>query len=111
MAKESFDYTAASLRRLYSNNEHNINFPKPIPIHIVYQTAFVDESGDLFIRPDIYGFDQRVVAGIKNGGRIDYASAERRRQADEAQRQRDMRNAAARSYQPRGLSFFERLFQ
>ncbi len=105
------NYTAAGLRRLYGSNEHNINFPKPIPVHVTYQTAFVNEGGDLVIRPDIYGYDQRVMAGIKNDGRIDYASAERRRQAADKQRQRQMRESAARSYQPSGLSFFERLFQ
>ena len=105
------NYTAAGLRRLYGNSEHNISFPKPIPVHVTYQTAFVDESGELVVRPDIYGFDQRVVAGIKNDGRIDYASAERRRQAAERQRQREIRSSNARSYQPSGLSFFERLFQ
>ncbi len=104
-------YTAAGLRRLYGSSEHNINFPKPIPVHVTYQTAFVDNDGELVVRPDIYGYDQRVMAGIKNDGRIDYASAERRRQAADRQRQREIRNTSARSYQPSGLSFFERLFQ
>ena len=33
--------------------------PDPIPVHLTYQTAFVDDAGKLQIRDDIYGRDAR----------------------------------------------------
>jgi hypothetical protein len=37
----------------------------PIPVHITYQTAFVDDEGKLQIRDDIYGRDARYFAIMK----------------------------------------------
>jgi murein L,D-transpeptidase YcbB/YkuD len=34
-----------------------IRLPKPIPVHIVYYTAWVDENGNIQFRDDIYGRD------------------------------------------------------
>ena len=47
----------------------DINFPTPIPVHITYQTAFVDDAGKLQIRDDIYGRDARVLAALKGDER------------------------------------------
>jgi murein L,D-transpeptidase YcbB/YkuD len=35
-----------------------VNLPRPIDVHIVYHTAWMDESGVIHFRPDIYGHDQ-----------------------------------------------------
>ena len=53
-------YTAQRIRSMYGTAEQNINFPAPIPVHITYQTAFVDDAGELQIRPDIYGIDTKT---------------------------------------------------
>jgi murein L,D-transpeptidase YcbB/YkuD len=53
-------YTQQRIRSLYGPSEHNIQFPKPIPVHITYQTAFVDDAGELQIRPDIYNIDAKT---------------------------------------------------
>ena len=39
-----------------------VKLAKPIPVHIVYLTAWADESGGLFFFPDIYGYDARPPA-------------------------------------------------
>jgi len=39
-----------------------IRLPKPIPVRIVYYTAWVDENGNIQFRDDIYGRD--MVEGI-----------------------------------------------
>src|SRR6266702_1743323 len=44
----------------------HIKFPTPIPVHITYQTAFVDEAGKLQIRKDIYGRDAAMLALLRN---------------------------------------------
>jgi len=43
----------------------NINFPAFIPVHLTYQTAFVDDAGKLQIRDDVYGRDARMIAILK----------------------------------------------
>lgn len=63
MPKEG--YTAERLRRMFGAAEQNIQFPTPIPVHLSYQTAYVDEAGKLVIREDIYGRDSRVLAALK----------------------------------------------
>jgi murein L,D-transpeptidase YcbB/YkuD len=59
-------YTPAKLESMYGNNEININFPNPIPVHLTYQTAFVDQNGKLQFRDDVYGRDAKMIAILKN---------------------------------------------
>jgi len=61
-------YTAAQIRGMYGHGEVNIDFPQPIPVHLTYQTAYVDPSGKLELRDDVYGRDSRTVAGLKSDG-------------------------------------------
>jgi L,D-transpeptidase YcbB len=63
-------YTEARLRSMYANEEKEIPFPTPIPVHITYQTAFVDDAGTLIIREDIYGHDERTLAPLKEERRV-----------------------------------------
>jgi murein L,D-transpeptidase YcbB/YkuD len=35
----------------------SVRVPRPIPLHILYWTAFIDERGILQFRDDVYGFD------------------------------------------------------
>src|SRR6185437_6598869 len=59
-------YTEALIEKMLGSNEININFPKPIPVHLTYQTAFVDADGKLQLREDIYGHDAKMIAILKN---------------------------------------------
>ena len=60
------NYTPARLEGMYGSNEININFPTPIPVHLTYQTAFVDQNGKLQFRDDVYGRDAKMIAILKN---------------------------------------------
>ena len=53
-------YTPARIRSLYGAEERTINLKNPIPVHVTYQTAFVDQAGQLNLRQDIYGLDAAV---------------------------------------------------
>jgi murein L,D-transpeptidase YcbB/YkuD len=55
-------YTQERLRKMFGGSEININLPKSIPVHLTYQTAYVDDAGKLVIRDDIYGLDATVLA-------------------------------------------------
>jgi murein L,D-transpeptidase YcbB/YkuD len=63
-------YTEAQIKGMYGRSEIDLKFTNPIPVHITYQTAFVDESGNLQIREDIYGRDSTLLAALKGDHRV-----------------------------------------
>ena len=62
-------YTAEKIRRMYGGGERDIQLLTPIPVHLTYQTAFVDDAGRLETRADIYGRDSRLMAALKSEDR------------------------------------------
>jgi murein L,D-transpeptidase YcbB/YkuD len=40
--------------------EKQVRLTKPIPVHIAYFTAWVDDNGGLHFQPDIYGYDKET---------------------------------------------------
>ncbi|MBR1143263.1 murein L,D-transpeptidase [Bradyrhizobium sp. AUGA SZCCT0431] len=64
-------YTPEKIRSMYGRSEIDLRFPTPIPVHITYQTAFVDDSGKLQLRRDVYGRDARMLPLLKNSGSRD----------------------------------------
>jgi murein L,D-transpeptidase YcbB/YkuD len=72
-------YTQEKLRSMYGPAEININFAQPLPVHLTYQTAWVDDSGTLQIRDDVYGRDARHIAMLRGDERrmADIAQATR----------------------------------
>ncbi len=63
------NYTPEKIRSLYGRGEININLPTPIPVNIVYQTAFVDDAGKLEFRSDIYGRDAKMISLLNGSGK------------------------------------------
>ncbi|HZS63742.1 MAG TPA: L,D-transpeptidase family protein [Xanthobacteraceae bacterium] len=63
-------YTQDRLRAMYGNEEKEIQFKTFIPVHITYQTAYVDDSGKLVIRPDVYGRDAQTIAVLKGDRQV-----------------------------------------
>ena len=53
-------YTADRIQAMYGKGERTIHFKKPIPVYITYQTAFVDDTGQLQARADLYGHDKEI---------------------------------------------------
>jgi murein L,D-transpeptidase YcbB/YkuD len=62
-------YSERRIEGMYGNNEININFKKPIWVHLTYQTAFVDADGKLQFRDDVYGRDARMIDILKGSER------------------------------------------
>ena len=62
-------YSQEQIKAMYGHSEIDLRFTNPIPVHITYQTAFVDESGHLQIRADIYGRDSQTLAALKTDHR------------------------------------------
>ncbi len=55
---------AAALRKRVGGGESWANLEQPVPVHITYFTAFVDGTGKLQLRDDIYGHDKRLAAAL-----------------------------------------------
>ena len=64
-------YTPEKIRSMYGRSEIDLKFPTPVPVHITYQTAFVDEAGKLQLRKDVYGRDAKMMPLLKNTGNRD----------------------------------------
>jgi L,D-transpeptidase YcbB len=109
------NYTQDSLRRMYGGEERQIDFQTAIPVHITYQTAFVDDSGKLQVREDIYGLDSKLI-GIMKGDERRVADVAIERPADPNYkptgdaRQR-MRSVAGGAGGGNPFALFEQLFR
>lgn len=50
---------------LEKGNNKSIALDKPLPVHLVYQTAWMDDQGRAHFRNDIYGRDKRIADEMK----------------------------------------------
>lgn len=50
---------------LESNETSTVYLKQPVPIYLVYFTAFTDESGNVIYRRDIYERDQAIVTALR----------------------------------------------
>jgi len=58
----------ARLKRLIGGTERYVFLTKPLPIHIEYFTAYVDDTGSLQLRDDIYGYSHKVEMALGLAG-------------------------------------------
>lgn len=59
------DYFDAQLR---TGRQTRIDLERPIPVHIVYRTAFTEAKGNVQFRRDFYGRDAKVWAAMRDAG-------------------------------------------
>jgi murein L,D-transpeptidase YcbB/YkuD len=57
-------YDEKRLKALIGKKEHRINLAKPIPVHIEYFTAVVNDDGALKLYDDIYGYSAKVRSAL-----------------------------------------------
>ncbi len=50
---------------LQSQENRRLKLDRPVPVHLMYLTCWVDESGDLNFREDVYGYDDRLLAALE----------------------------------------------
>ncbi|MGB9370259.1 MAG: L,D-transpeptidase family protein [Xanthobacteraceae bacterium] len=106
------NYTAEKIQSMFGNSEIDLRFTNPIPVHITYQTAFVDESGHLQIREDLYGRDTQTLAALKGGNRRELEIPVARAGSSQGRPPVRLPNGVAGAYSDwnSGGSFFDRLF-
>jgi murein L,D-transpeptidase YcbB/YkuD len=42
---------------MHAGEEKQVSLKEPLPVHIFYFTAWVDDTGALHLEKDIYGYD------------------------------------------------------
>jgi murein L,D-transpeptidase YcbB/YkuD len=50
---------------LTAGREQNVTLPRPVPVHLLYWTVWVDDEGLLQFRDDIYERDQPVLRELR----------------------------------------------
>ncbi|HXW73047.1 MAG TPA: L,D-transpeptidase family protein [Methylocella sp.] len=48
------------VKKLIGGKERYVFLPKPLPVHLEYFTAYVDDTGALQLRDDVYGYSRKV---------------------------------------------------
>jgi murein L,D-transpeptidase YcbB/YkuD len=107
------NWSADRIKRMFGGAEQDIQFPTPIPVHLTYQSAFVDDAGKLQIRRDVYGLDSRMIAAIKSERGMIEPPPEPTRQVASTPSSTSSGTSSRRrpvGAPQRALSFFEQLF-
>lgn len=52
------------LKAMNSGVERSVTMKEPLPVHIAYFTAWVDENNGLHFEPDVYGYDAKQIGGV-----------------------------------------------
>jgi murein L,D-transpeptidase YcbB/YkuD len=55
-------------RAVASSRTVRARLDQPVPVRIVYRTAWVDGDGTLQVRPDIYGHDRDLAKRLQEAG-------------------------------------------
>eukprot|EP01035_Chromulina_nebulosa_P066604 gene66604-91208_t len=107
-------YTPEKIRSMYGKSEVDLKFSTPIPVNITYQTAFVDETGKLQSRKDIYGRDAQMLSILRNAKGKDLENVVAHSQPSYSRPRADIPQGVAFNDNgpggSSGPSFFERLF-
>lgn len=53
-------WNAAKLKKMIGGKESHINLDRKIPVHLAYFTTWMDEKGQLQLRSDLYGHNEKV---------------------------------------------------
>ena len=66
LLKDDPDWRGGRIREaIVSGEQKSVKLPQPIPVHILYFTAWVEEDGTLQFRKDLYGHDARLAAALR----------------------------------------------
>ena len=68
LAKQTNDPQGFFKAKLATGVEARVNLKQPVPVHIVYRTAFVTADGSVNFRRDVYGRDAKIVSALAKVG-------------------------------------------
>ena len=102
---------AQQLSDLFGREEHPFKLTDRPMVHLTYQTAFLDDSGKLQLREDVYGFDERIRTILHSDERLiaDTAPPEAKRGQASAEANQDILRQIERGEAPNASEFFDHL--
>jgi murein L,D-transpeptidase YcbB/YkuD len=103
---------AQQLSALFGREERSFKLTDRPMVHLTYQTAFVDDSGKLQLREDIYGFDDRIQTILHSDERriADLAPPQdAKREQPSAQANQDILRRVERGEAPNASEFFDQM--
>lgn len=68
LARQVSNPEAFFQERLRTGREARVNLTDPVPVHLVYRTAFTHTGGQLNFRPDVYGRDRAIWNALAREG-------------------------------------------
>jgi murein L,D-transpeptidase YcbB/YkuD len=65
LLKDDPKWTPEAIRAAIATGEQKtVSIPRPLPVHILYFTAWVEEDGTVEFRPDVYGADEKLIQAL-----------------------------------------------
>jgi len=68
LSRQSDDPVTLYQRILRSGQQTRLNLDEPVPVHLVYRTAFTSVTGAMNYRDDVYGRDGRLYEALQRAG-------------------------------------------
>lgn len=68
LAKQTNDPKGFFQAKLATNAEARVNLKEPVPVHIMYRTAFTSPRGQMEYRNDVYGRDAKIWNALSKAG-------------------------------------------
>ncbi|WP_299030539.1 L,D-transpeptidase family protein [uncultured Sulfitobacter sp.] len=68
LAVQEDDPKAFFQSHLRTGRESRVNLDEPVPVHLIYRTAYTDARGNLNFRRDVYGRDARIWDALQKAG-------------------------------------------
>jgi L,D-transpeptidase YcbB len=70
LSQPNENITAEKIKSYYGEQEKTIKLRNPIPVHVIYQTAFIDKNGRLSVRDDLYDLDSATLEIMRGKDRL-----------------------------------------
>jgi len=68
LARQTADPERFFQSKLATGREITVHLEQPVPVHIIYRTAFADDKGAVQYRRDVYGRDGRIWSALSAAG-------------------------------------------
>lgn len=68
LAKQTNDPQGFFKARLDTGRESRVNLAEPVPVHLIYRTAFTQAKGRTQYRRDVYGQDAKIFNALSKAG-------------------------------------------
>nr|WP_025062198.1 L,D-transpeptidase family protein [Sulfitobacter guttiformis] len=68
LARQEADPMGFFKAQLGTGRESRVNLVEPVPVHLIYRTAFTDSRGNLNFRRDVYGRDALIWEALQKAG-------------------------------------------